>query len=131
MKRTYSSLEDAAVATRDERYGRGSVGIWYARGVELFGRIAAAAPQGRKGIDLVKLARATLPDTHIHLGNIEANDPQTAFQLMDAERWAPGNAARQWIESLGVGHTSMTAGDVIDFRGELLLVELDGFSRIQ
>lgn len=48
MKRTYSSLADAAVATRDERYGRGSVGIWYARGVELFGRIAAAYFQGPK-----------------------------------------------------------------------------------
>lgn len=131
MKRTYSSLEDAAITTRDERYGRGSVGIWYARGVELLGRLVAAAPQGRKGIDIVTLSRATLPNTHCHLGNIEANDPQTAFQLMDAERWAPGTTACQWIESLGVDHTSMMAGDVIDFHGELLLVELDGFSRIQ
>lgn len=131
MKRSYSSLADAAITTKDERYAGGSVGIWYARGVELFGRIVAAEPQGRKGLDIVKLARTNLSETHCHLGSIEANDPPTAFRMMDAERWAPGTVANKWIESLGVGHTSMTAGDVLDFRGELLLVELDGFSRIQ
>lgn len=124
------SLEDVALVTRDKRYAGGSVGIWYARGVELFRRIAIAYPQGQKGIDLVQLTRTNLSDTHLHLGNIEADDPEMAFWMMNGECWAPGTIANDWIEKLGAGHTSMTAGDVIDFRGELLLVEVDGFSRI-
>lgn len=129
--RPYKSLADAAIATGDQRYAGGSVGIWYARGVHLFDHIVKAKPQGRLGVDILQLTRANLGATHCHLGNIEADHPQLAFQLMDAERWSPKNQANALIEALAVGHTSMLAGDVIDFRGELLLVEYNGFSRLQ
>lgn len=100
----------------------------YARaGVDLLPSLADAR---RRGLDVT---REGLERTHVHLGTIAAKDPDEAFALMkDAERWAPREVANDWLASLGAGpRASMFVGDVIEFEGKLLFVEVFGFTEIK
>lgn len=125
--RTYTQLSDAADMTGDKRYRGGSVGIWYARTpvrVDLSVSLAVARKLGHD------ITRKTISVTHEHLGNIEAEDAEMAFALMRGDYWSPRGEANDWLASLGLDHTSMIVGDVVDFRGKLLFVEFEGFSEI-
>lgn len=125
--RVYQRLADAADRLGDERYRDGRMGIWYARAEvhrDFYGGLAAAQKQG------YSITRETLGKTHVHLGNIEADDEETAFALMQGDYWSPAGAANQWLRSIGLDHTSMFVGDVIDINGQLLFVEVEGFSML-
>lgn len=125
--RKYERLSDAAQKTGDERYQGGSVGIWYARTpvrADLSTSLTAARKYGHE------ITRKTLSVTHVHLGNIEAEDEEVAFALMSGNYWSPNGEANDWLDSLGLDHTSMIVGDVVDFRGKLLFVEFEGFAEL-
>lgn len=124
-RNSYKRLDDAVKKTRDERFGNGSVGIWYARASvsrDLYDGLACAQERG------YSITRQTITTTHVHLGNIEADDAEMAFALMTGDYWNPNGEANAWLVSLGLDHTSMMVGDVIDFRGKLLFVEFEGFA---
>lgn len=128
LPRKYERLADATEKTHDERYQGGSVGVWYARAAvhrDLYAGLAAARKCGHH------ITRATLAQTHVHLGNIEAEDSDTAFAMMSGDYWSPKGEANEWLVSLDVDHTSMVVGDVLDFRGKLLFVELEGFVEVE
>lgn len=128
LSRNYKRLADAAEKTRDERYQGGSVGVWYARAAvhgDLYAGLSAARKCGHH------ITRATLAQTHVHLGNIEAEDPDMAFAMMSGDHWSPKSEANEWLVSLDVDHTSMVVGDVLDFRGKLLFVEFEGFVELE
>lgn len=124
----YERLADAADKLRDDRFRGGPVAIWYARPAaqrDFYSGLAFAKESGHD------LTRETLGKTHVHLGNIEADDAEMAYAMMQGDYWSPGAAAKQWLISLGLDHTSMFLGDVIDFKEQLLFVEVEGFSVLE
>ncbi len=56
----------------------------------------------------------TVPKTHIAVREIEAKGLDEVFYLQQAEVWSPNGEARDLIRSLGLHHTSMSIGDVIE-----------------
>lgn len=111
-----SHLKDIA-GHIDPRYGTGTTKIWYMR-PEYFRE---------------RLSRGLLPDpsclgkTHVLLGTVDASDLEKIYDMMQAERWSPMGAARAFIRQLGLEHTSMSVGDVIERDGDIFMVDLCGF----
>jgi hypothetical protein len=68
-------------------------------------------PSGEFGTP--RLTQAALRETHVYLGEIEADSLDGAFLLMQGENWSPRGEARPLLERLGLHHTSMSVGDVI------------------
>ena len=45
--------------------------------------------------------------------NLEANSLEEVYSEMQGENWSPHGEQREYIKSLGIGHTSMSIGDII------------------
>jgi len=74
---------------------------------------------------------SNLGATHVFLKSVEANNLEHLFQIMQGEVWSPNGEARSLIESKGLGHTSMSVGDVvIDDIGEAFIVSQFGFTML-
>lgn len=120
---SYTSLNDAGPA-----YSQGNTQIWYWKqdlGHEMM-----------KGYENLKKSN-TLPDlnnleaTHVHIGSVAETDPEKIFSLMQAEAWSPQDQARNMIEIAGVGHTSMTTGDIIISQKNVSMFDKKGFVNLQ
>lgn len=71
----------------------------------------------------------TLEKTHVFLGKV--NLPlDKVFMRMQGEMWSPLGEARGLIKGAGLGHTSMTMGDVVIVDGVAYMVALEGFERL-
>ena len=68
-------------------------------------------PSGEFGTP--RLTAAVLPSSHVHLCEIEAASLSDAFWRMQGENWSPNGEARELLQSLGLSHTSMSVGDVL------------------
>jgi hypothetical protein len=64
-----------------------------------------------------RLTVSALLSSHIRLCQVEAGHMDDAFWQMQAENWSPHGEARPLIQSLGLSHTSMSVGDVIQDEG--------------
>jgi hypothetical protein len=72
-----------------------------------------------------------LGKTHVHLMNVSSDDPDDIFCQMQGEVWSPKGKARRLILAKGLGHTSMSVGDVIVLAdGEAWMVDLVGFRKL-
>ena len=60
-----------------------------------------------------RLTIGALLSSHVRLCQVEADNRDDAFRRMQGEHWSPHGEARSLLESLGLGHTSMSVGDVI------------------
>lgn len=120
----YTNVNDAAKVTNNQGYAPGSTRIWYAR------------PE--KGRDLRMghewcFERKLLPSpknlaaTHIEVGAIAATDPEDIFEMMQGEAWSPAGQSRGLIVGLGLDHTSMSVGDVIQVGDNVFMVDRCGF----
>lgn len=54
-----------------------------------------------------------LGETHVFLKEVEADNEETAFRMMQGRNWSPNGEARPLLESKGLQHTSMSVGDVL------------------
>lgn len=97
----------------------GEVEVWYQR-PEFF----------RKGTVGEEPKLDELEATHVKLGVLDANDPDEVFAALQGESWSPNGEANAMLRALGLGHTSMSVGDVIVLRGDVLLVAIVGFRRL-
>jgi hypothetical protein len=68
-------------------------------------------PSGQLATPLLTVA--ALQSNHVHLCEIEAASLDDAFWRMQGENWSPHGEARELLQSLGLGHTSMSVGDVL------------------
>lgn len=68
-----------------------------------------------------------LEQTHALVGKIAETDPETVWSLMQGEAWSPNGEARNFINRLDVGHTSMSVGDIIKIGDRILMVDRMGF----
>lgn len=67
-------------------------------------------PSGKYGTPLLTLQ--SLQTSHVFVREVEAQTMNGAVWNMQGEVWSPNGEARSLIESLGLGHTSMSVGDV-------------------
>ncbi len=56
---------------------------------------------------------ADLPQTHVLVRALQATDLEDVYWQMQGERWSPHGEARPLIERLGLSHTSLSLGDVV------------------
>lgn len=58
--------------------------------------------------------RHQLEETHVQLRDIEVTSLGAIYGLMQGEVWSPKGEARSLIMDKGLGHTSMSVGDVVE-----------------
>lgn len=67
---------------------------------------------------------------YIKVKEVEASSLEEVFYKMQGEVWSPNGEGRNLIQSLGLHHTSMSVGDVIqNEHGEFYRVENMGFEK--
>ena len=72
-----------------------------------------------------ELVGSDILNTHIKLGSIDAQDLNDVFQIMNT--WGQGAVTNEFLGNLGVNHTSMSVGDIIEIRGIYFMVDYNGF----
>jgi hypothetical protein len=85
----------------------------------------------REGICGDLPSAANLDATHVHLKDVEADNLNAIFTMMQGEVWSPEGEARPLIEAKGLTHTSMCVGDVARVDGKTLVVASFGFKNVQ
>lgn len=73
----------------------------------------------------------SLEETHRPVAMIQANHIEDIYMAMQGEMWSPRGEARDLIRMTGVGHTSMSVGDVVvDEDGTVFMVDNIGFTKL-
>jgi hypothetical protein len=92
----------------------------------------------RDGIMGAKPDPANLAATHAFLTTFEAQEGQSidhaledVFLHFQAEVWSPNGEARALIERVGLGHTSMSVGDVVVAGDAAFIVASFGFEPLE
>ena len=120
----YATLNDAAEFTSDLNLDPGSTEIWYQR-KEVFGKLAGFLKDPNTEVD-----PADLNKTHVLLGEVCESDPERLYVTLQGENWSPKGEARDLIMGKGLGHTSMSVGDVIVNHKGTFIVDSVGFKKI-
>jgi len=91
----------------------------------------------RNGICGMKPVVAELGVTHIYLRDVTVKRPnntedalENVFYQSQGEYWSPNGEARGLIQSKGLGHTSMSVGDVIEHEGRFWVAATFGFEEL-
>lgn len=112
----YHSLADAANATHDLRYGHGAASVWYARNPTFFD---------------ADTHLSELSTSHVRLGSYASGSLDDVWHAMQGECWSPDGQARNLITRLGLRHTSMSVGDVVEIHGEFHVCANVGWRKLE
>ena len=119
-------MNDAEAVTGDLSYASGSTEIWYMK--------PSSFRDWSMGYDwLVEqgaLPALSLRQTHVLLGTVRERSPNTIFRMMQGDFWSPSGEANTLIRRKGLGHTSMSVGDIIGISGRFWLVDNAGFKEL-
>ena len=122
----YTSLADAVEETGDEAYRPGPTGIWYCQDDAM--RDFLMGPRFVLDQNGELPTAATLSRTHKLIGKVQETHPDKIFRGMQGHIWSPEGQARSMLQKLGIGHTSMSVGDIIQVSPtKLLMVDRHGF----
>lgn len=116
------SLQDAG-----PDYSEGDTQIWYWK--EQYSHLMM------RGYDYLK-EKGRLPNpkalqmTHVLLGKIAEKNLEKIYSLMQGEAWSPQGQGRELVQKLGVGHTSMSVGDIVVIGKRVLMVDTQNFADI-
>lgn len=82
--------------------------------------------------DISVITKDTILQTHIYIKDVEANNVDDVYTMMQGEMWSPNGEARKLIQSKGLLHTSMSVGDVTyDCKdGKFYVVDFVGFKKL-
>jgi hypothetical protein len=120
------TLKDIA-GSIDARYGTGTTKVWYMK-PDFFRDGMMSVAWLEKDGKLPTLA--TLEQTHVCVGTLNIDHPEEAWQMMQGEFWSPKGEANSFILGLGLQHTSMSVGDIVEKEGVLFMVDGIGFKRL-
>jgi len=123
----YDTIYDAATETGNDGYSLGRTEIWYAQ--DQFSRDAGMGWEWLGTHGFLPNPK-NLGYTHVFLGRIKESNPSNVFRMMQGEMWSPEGEARTMIRRKGLGHTSMSVGDIIRIGGKTLFVDRTGFKDI-
>lgn len=112
----YTKLNDAA--KHIPQLNTGATKIWYTKDW----------PAVHMMVHLKTVTKASVNETHALLGNIDCSDLDTIYRIMQGEAWSPNGEACDLLKSLGIDHTSMSVGDVIQIGDDYHLVDFIGFT---
>lgn len=73
---------------------------------------------------------ATVLESHVLVRTVETSSPDEAWMRMQAEIWSPNGEGAPLISKLGLDHTSMSVGDVVEIDGIFYMVEATGFAAL-
>lgn len=127
MVNQYDNISEAVGVTGDSGYATGGTQIWYAK--DAFTR------DSFMGYDWLE-RKGLLPDeknlraTHTFVGKIQASNPGKVFAMMQGEMWSPSGEANTMLRRKGLGHTSMSVGDIMVIGSKALLVDMVGFKEL-
>ncbi len=112
----------------DTRYGTGTTKIWYAKSGPI-GRDCRMGYEWLVEKDMLPTL-ARLESTHTLLGTIDTTDLDEVYDMMQGECWSPRGEARAFISGLGLDHTTMSVGDIVEVGDALFLVDRLGFEKL-
>jgi len=98
---------------------KGDTEVWYMRDAWFSRGIMGEEPNPH---DLQK--------THILLGKIGLTDLEEIFAAMQGENWSPNGEAKMLILGAGLGHTSMSVGDVVRIGDKIWLCKNTGWKSL-
>lgn len=124
----YTSLADAAEVTGQARYGTGTTKVWYMKPDFFQDGIFGSEFLVQRGRKLPTVE--TLSETHACVGTLDVDDPGEVWVMMQGESWSPEGEANAFIRALGLQHTSMSVGDIVQKGDALFMVEGVGFKRL-
>lgn len=93
--------------------GKAPVEVWYARRI---GDIPGCAED--------------LAQTHVHLVTIHQPDKEAIFMALQGHHWSPNGEARPHLLAAGLGHTSMSTGDILVQDGRFLVCVAIGWEEL-
>lgn len=113
----YKSLNDCQL------FPKGETKIWYVK-PDLM----------RKSLMLIGLTDINqlinikdLAATHILLGQTSLTDEDEIYGNLQGEVWSPNGEAKELIQSLGLNHTSMCTGDIIQEGDRIIICDFIGW----
>lgn len=68
--------------------------------------------------------------THVLLGDVSSTSPEEIYEALQGESWSPEGQARDLIQSLGLSHTSMSMGDIVQIGSVLFFCDDVGFKKL-
>lgn len=80
-----------------------------------------------------KLKAHDLKDTHqlVALYPMHENERlDNLFAYYQAEEWSPNGEAKELIIALGLNHTSMSVGDIIEYSGRFYFCDVDEWTEL-
>ncbi len=121
---SYTTLNDAAGKTGNQGYAAGETKVWYMRPEQTRDLMVGHEFCFKKGL---LPSRSDIGKTHVLVGTLSATDPEVIFEMMQGEKWSPCGEARGLIKGLGLSHTSMSIGDVLQIGDDFYFTDRDGF----
>jgi hypothetical protein len=86
----------------------------------------------------INVTPAAINETHVLLGSIGGVDSngeiiilEDVMSIMQGEFWSPMGEARNLIQTLGLHHTSMSCGDVVQFGSDFYMVDFMGYKKLE
>ena len=125
----YRKLSDAAAVTGIPAYAGRGTKIWYWK--DKHGRDLLMGTKFLKKQGLALPTLKTLSQTHVLIGEIGETNKSKVFRMMQGEAWSPQGEANRIISKAGVGHTSMSVGDIIMQGGKIWMVDRMGFTELE
>lgn len=122
---TYSNLNQAAAT--NPALAEGKTKIWYFKNEA--GRDMMMGHSFCKQYGLLPKVD-NLEATHTLIGSIASTDCDEIYMAMQGENWSPQGEARDLLRSKGLGHTSMSMGDIAEINGKFFFVDSFGFKEL-
>jgi hypothetical protein len=112
------------------RYAAGATKVWYMRPRFFVDGIMGHDWLVEKGTLPQPHLVGNLERTHVLVGSLNIDHPEEAWEMMQGENWSPEGEARHLIQALGLQHTSMSVGDIIEKDGAFWMVDGVGFKKL-
>lgn len=79
-----------------------------------------------------RMSRRKFNDNFVYLMAVPAESLEEVYHNMQGEIWSPHGEAREIIRALGVGHTSMSMGDIVHhpLSNQYWFVNRFGFTKV-
>lgn len=125
------TLADASTKYNLPSLAKGTTKIWYVKDQFfrdfIFGYDYKAAAKLYNG---KQISVSNLSNTHILLGSVVSKEPEQIFIDLQGETWSAEGEARELVMSLGLGHMSMSVGDIIQIGDNAWICNNCGFTQI-
>jgi hypothetical protein len=127
----YRTLADAANVTGNDDYGKPGATIWYWKPEFSRDLLMGYDWVVEHNPELLEQTARQMPRrTHKTIGRVGTRNLGEIYKMMQGEIWSPNGQARKMIGRVGLDHTSMSVGDIIQIGSQYHFVDRVGFERL-